>query len=463
MIDPRRADAVRRLGAALGPGSRLHLVGGALRDLLLGRPSGDWDLATALDPRAVMARAKAAMLRALPTGLQHGTVTVLVEGEAFEVTSYRGDGPYLDGRRPVEVRLGVSLEEDLARRDFTINALALPAEALGQEAWRGALVDPFGGQGDLAAGLIRAVGDPLVRFAEDGLRPLRACRFAAQLGFRIEPATEAAIPQRLAVARRVAVERVFTELGKLLTAPQAAEGLDLLARTGLLDLWLPELRPMVGCAQGPPHHWDVWRHTLALMAHLPPEAALRWAALFHDAGKPARRTVEAGGRVRFLGHEAVSLELAQAMLLRLKAPKALQIRVLALVRHHGTHPDSAWSDGACRRFLARLSGDGLALSDWAAFRRADQRAKGGDPGPVEAEHTAILARLGGLAAQRPPLAAAHLALDGRALMALAGRSGGPWLGALQRHLLDQVLDDPRRNDAAWLEAEALVWLAQAGR
>lgn len=460
MPNASRAEAVRRIGAALGPGARLHLVGGALRDLLLGRPSGDWDLATALDPREVMVRAKASGLRALPTGLQHGTVTVLVEGEGFEVTSFRGDGPYLDGRRPVEVRLGVGLEEDLARRDFTINALALPVEALGQGDWQGALVDPFGGQADLATGLIRAVGDPLVRFAEDGLRPLRACRFAAQLGFRVESATEAAIPQRLEVARRVAVERAFAELGKLLTAPQASEGLELLARTGLLDLWLPELRPMVGCPQGPPHHWDVWRHTLALMAHLPPEPGLRWAGLLHDAGKPARRTVEEGGRIRFLGHEAVSLDLAQAALLRLKAPKALQARVQALVRHHGTHPEPAWSDAACRRFLARLSGDGLARADWAAFRRADQLAKGGDPEPVEAEHAAILARLECLESEHPPLTTAQLALDGRALMALAGRPGGPWLGALQRHLLDQVLEDPRRNERAFLEATALAWLGQ---
>lgn len=462
MLNAPRAGAVRRLGAALGSGARLHLVGGALRDMLLGRPSGDWDLATALDPQDVMARTKAAELRALPTGIQHGTVTVLVEGEAYEVTSFRGDGPYLDGRRPAEVRLGVSLEEDLARRDFTINALALPVDALGEPGWRDALVDPFGGQADLAAGLIRAVGDPLARFAEDGLRPLRACRFAAQLGFRVEPATEAAISQRLEVARRVAVERVFVELDKLLAAPGAAEGLDLLARTRLLDLWLPELRPMVGCSQGPPHCWDVWRHTLALMDHLPPEPGLRWAALFHDAGKPARRTLDFDGRIRFLGHESVSLEVAQAVLARLKAPKALQAQVQALVRHHGTHPDLGWGEGACRRFLARLSGDGLALADWAAFRRADQLAKGGDPAPVEAEHAAVRERLEHLAAQRPPLVAAHLALDGRALMAVADRPGGPWLGALQRHLLELVLEDPARNEGPWLEAAARDWLARSG-
>ena len=205
----RTPEALHRLEAALGPGSGLVLVGGAVRDLLLERPGSDWDLATALLPQAVMERARAAGFRCIPTGLQHGTVTVMDGPDDFEVTTYRGDGAYLDGRHPSAVRLGVSLEEDLARRDFTVNALALPAQAVGSSAWREALVDPFGGRRDLEAGLLRAVGDPLQRFAEDGLRPLRACRFVAQLGFTLDPATRSAIPERLEVARRVAVERVL--------------------------------------------------------------------------------------------------------------------------------------------------------------------------------------------------------------------------------------------------------------
>ena len=272
-----------RLQAALGPEAELVVVGGAVRDELLGRPHADWDLATKLMPKAVMDRARAAGLKAIPTGLQHGTVTVILEDRPIEITTFRSDGDYLDGRHPESVRLGVSLEEDLSRRDFTINAMALPVGG-------GDLVDPFGGQADLAARILRAVGDPLQRFAEDGLRTLRACRFAAQLGFEVEAGTLAAIPERLEVARKVAAERVLTELTKLLCGDEPQRGLDLLAGTGLLDLWLPELRPMIGCGQNRHHRWDVWRHTLEVVRWAPADPGLRWAALLHDAGKPGPRS-----------------------------------------------------------------------------------------------------------------------------------------------------------------------------
>jgi tRNA nucleotidyltransferase (CCA-adding enzyme) len=427
-----------RLQAALGPEAELVIVGGAVRDELLGRPHADWDLASRLLPQAVMARARAAGLKVIPTGLQHGTVTVILEDRPVEVTTFRSDGDYLDGRRPETVRLGVDLAEDLSRRDFTINAMALPVGG-------GDLVDPFGGQADLAAGLIRAVGDPLQRFAEDGLRPLRACRFASQLGFDMEAATQAAIPERLDVARRVAMERVFTELDKLLRGHEPQRGLALLAKSGLLDLWLPELRPMVGCGQNRHHAHDVWRHTLEVVRFAPAEPALRWAGLLHDAGKPGTRSVGPDGEVHFYGHEARSLELTEGIFERLKASHALRKSTLALIRHHGTHPTESWSDAACRRLLGRLEADGLTLDAWAAFRLADQRAKGLAWELHLAEHTKLMARLESLRAARPALSIRDLALDGAALMRLAGRSGGPWLGSLQKRLLEAVLDDPAVN------------------
>ncbi len=427
-----------RLQAALGPEAELVIVGGAVRDELLGRPHADWDLASRLLPQAVMARAGAAGLKVIPTGLQHGTVTVILEDRPVEVTTFRSDGDYLDGRRPETVRLGVDLAEDLSRRDFTINAMALPVGG-------GDLVDPFGGQADLAAGLIRAVGDPLQRFAEDGLRPLRACRFASQLGFDMEAATQAAIPERLDVARKVAMERVFKELDKLLRGQEPQRGLALLAKSGLLDLWLPELRPMVGCGQNQHHAHDVWRHTLEVVSFAPAEPALRWAALLHDAGKPGTRSVGPDGEVHFYGQEARSLELTEGIFERLKASHALRKSTLALIRHHGTHPTESWSDAACRRLLGRLEADGLALDAWAAFRLADQRAKGQAWELHLAEHTKLMTRLESLRAARPALSIRDLALDGAALMRLAGRSGGPWLGSLQKRLLEAVLDDPAVN------------------
>lgn len=437
-----------RLKAALGPEAELVVVGGAVRDELLGRPHADWDLATRLMPQVVMNRARAAGLKVIPTGLQHGTVTVILEDRPVEVTTFRSDGDYLDGRHPESVRLGVDLAEDLSRRDFTINAMALPVGG-------GEVVDPFGGRADLTARIIRAVGDPLKRFAEDGLRPLRACRFAAQLGFEVEATTLAAIPKRLEVARKVSAERVFTELDKLLRGAEPGRGLTLLAESGLIDLWLPELRPMIGCGQNRHHRHDVWIHTLEVIRFTPAESGLRWAALLHDAGKPGTRTLGPDGEAHFYGHEARSLELAEAILDRLKASHALRKEVAALIRHHGTHPTDAWGDAACRRFLRHLSEDGLSLDHWATFRLADQRGKGLDAEGREAEHQAVMSRLQALAAAAPPLSVRDLALDGAALMRLAGRDGGPWLGDLQRQLLEAVLEEPGLNTA-----DALAGLAQ---
>ena len=456
---------------AFGTDAGLVLVGGAVRDMLLGRTGGDWDLATSLLPGEVLRRAKAARLKAIPTGLQHGTVTVMAGPHALEITTYRGDGPYLDGRRPASVTLGVALEEDLARRDFTVNAMALPLGAVGSQAWQAHLVDPFGGRQDLEAGLLRAVGDPLARFAEDGLRPLRACRFASQLGFRLDPATLAAIPERLDVARKVSVERVFTEFSKLLVGQDPARGLALAERTGLLDLWLPELRPLVGCGQNRHHRLDAWEHTLlTFQVEATADPAIRWSLLLHDAGKPETRTTGEDGEARFLGHEVASARIAGEILTRLRAPNALRESVKGLILRHCEHPAPDWSDAACRRLLRRLADAGVATSAWLRFRLADQfgkgwasadRAPGGRTGAawwaeVQAEWGAIQARLEGVSFHG--LRARELALDGHALMALAGRPAGPWMGRLQEHLLEAVLEDPRLNREEDLERLVRTWL-----
>ncbi len=467
---------LQRLGEAIGT-DHLWVVGGALRDELLGRPHGDWDLATDLLPGAVMDRAKAAGLKALPTGLQHGTVTIVVAGEPFEITTFRSEGGYTDGRHPDAVKLGVTLEEDLSRRDFTINALALPLAELGKPGARERMVDPFGGRADLGARVIRAVGDAQTRFSEDGLRPLRACRFAAQLGFELAPATAAAIRPCLAVVGKVAVERVQVEVTKLLMGPWAAMGMRLMEATGLLDQWLPELRPLIGCAQNRHHRYDVWDHTLrALACESTGRADLRWGLLLHDLGKPTSTSRGEDGEIHHFGHEERSVALAEALLQRLKCSHAFTSRVMALIQHHGVHPQEAWSDAACRRFLRRLQEDGVSLADWTAFRVPDQLAKGwgdaegqqeglpGEPFRTEVTQTcqSTLDRLQALLDAQPALSARELALDGRALMALAGRPGGPWLGELQRQLLEVVLENPQSNTAMDLEKAVLERLTQLG-
>ena len=434
------------------------VVGGWVRDYLLGRNAGDMDLATALLPEAVMRRAKAAGLNALPTGLQHGTVTVIANGHGFEITTFRGDGDYRDGRHPESVHLGVSLQEDLARRDFTINAMALPVDYLGGTETVEQIIDLFGGKSDLEKRLIRAVGDPLKRFAEDGLRPLRACRFASQLEFDIETTTLSAISKRLDVSRKVAVERVFVELTKLLCGLDPKRGLQLLAESGLLELWLPELRAMIGCTQNRHHLFPVWEHTLEAVAFVLPEPALRWGTLLHDIGKPATRTEDENGDVHFYGHEARSLEIIRILFTRLKVGHAFTREVLALVRHHGIHPTEEWSDGACRRFLGRLSEDGLPLEQWGHFRIADRLAKGFGETASMLEHQKVMERLRRLAEAQPPLSASALALDGKALMGLAGRRGGPWVGSLQKHLLDAVIENPELNTKEALQPLAVEWL-----
>ncbi len=454
-------EALQRVAQALGPDAHLMVVGGWVRDHLLGREAGDMDLASALMPEEVMRRAQAAGLKALPTGLQHGTVTVLSEGHGFEITTFRGDGDYLDGRHPESVRLGVSLKEDLARRDFSINAMAIPVEAMDASQIGEHLVDPFDGRGDLDQRLIQAVGDPLKRFAEDGLRPLRACRFASQLEFDVEGETLKAIPMRLEVSSKVAVERVFVELTKLLCGRDPKRGLQLLADSGLLDLWTEELRSMIGCTQNLHHRFPVWDHTLEAVAFAPPEPALRWAALLHDVGKPATRSVDAAGNVHFYGHEAVSLEVTERILKRLKVSLALLREVLALIRHHGTHPTEEWSDAACRRFLRKLAEDELPLEQWGRFRIADQLAKGFGEEPYRGEHEKVMSRMQRLAEAKPPLNPRALVLDGRALLALAGKRAGAWVGELQKHLLDAVIEDPALNTTKDLEDLVQGWLKQS--
>jgi tRNA nucleotidyltransferase/poly(A) polymerase len=463
-------EGLERLRTALGPDAALHAVGGWVRDRLLGRPHGDLDLATALLPEEVIRRGRSAGLKTLPTGLAHGTVTVILEGRPVEVTTFRGDGPYTDGRRPDSVNLGVGLEEDLGRRDFTVNAMALPLEALAEPNWRLRLVDPFGGRRDLASGLLRAVGDPLKRFEEDGLRPLRACRFASQLGFEVEAGTLAAIPQRREVAAKVAAERVYTELTKLLLGKEPARGLRLLERTGLLDLWLPELRPLVGCAQNRHHRLDAWEHTLKATEHIKGTGDdFAWAILLHDAGKPESSSVGEDGAIHFYGHEEISERLADQILARLKAPNRLRAKVGAYIRMHGEHPDPEGSDAAYRRLLKRLSEAGLEPHEWELFRLADCWGKGwfdtgkdGLSGQEWWDETRAFWQTACLRLESvrfPGMTAKELALDGTALMALAGRPGGPWLGDLQKHLLEAVLEDPGRNTPDNLGALTLTWLA----
>lgn len=413
-------EVLRGLAAA---GHRSWLVGGCVRDVLLRRTraGADFDLATPATPREV----QAIFPRVIPTGIEHGTVTVLAGKEKVEVTTFRGEGAYLDGRRPETVTFLTDLEEDLARRDFTMNAMAY--DPLARE-----FRDPWRGREDLRRKRIRAVGRAAERFAEDGLRPMRAVRFAAQLGYTLEAETHAAIPGALDVVRKVAVERISDELGKLVVAPYADRGLLLLAETGLLEIVLPALH-----ARGR----RALSHAARVVRRAPPDPGVRLAALLH----------------------AVPAEEARTILGQLRYPNRVAEEAAALVRAHACpstgRPALPVTPEEVRRFVASVGSAriGAQLALLAAEASAlEPRRRAPFQREVKKLHAAVEAVL----AARPPLTPGDLALDGRAVTAVLGGVPGPHVGEALRHLLDRVLADPTLNTASTLEEELRQWWAR---
>ena len=428
-------------------GKQAWLAGGAVRDLVRqaeglhhGSPPDDFDVATDALPEQV------AMLfpRVIPTGVQHGTVTVLSGAHKVEVTTFRGEGPYLDGRRPTAVTFLGEIDEDLARRDFTVNAMAW-------DPLDGALRDPFGGVADLRRHLLRAVGDPLARFREDGLRPLRAVRFACTLRLALDPRTRRAIPQALDVFDKVAQERVRDELTKLLLrgAPPS-RGLRLLLSTRLLGRIVPELLESVGFRQNRYHAYDVWRHTLRCVDFAPKDLTTRLAALLHDVAKPRSAAPREGapGEHTFYDHEHIGARLSTEILLRLRLPKREVERVALLVREHNWHYLPEWNDATVRRTLARI-GPGELPALWA-LRRADLQARGRLVEEGLANQAAAEARFATELARASALKIADLAIRGEDVMRELAVAPGRQVGQVLARLLDRVIDDPELNTRAAL-------------
>ncbi len=411
-------------------GREAWLVGGAIRDMILGKPVNDWDVATDA-PAEEVARM---FPRVVPTGIRHGTVTVLWKGLTIETTTFRVDGDYGDGRRPDSVTFTSDILEDLKRRDFTMNSLAYNLET-------GELLDPHGGRSDLSAGLIRAIGDPVERFTEDGLRPLRAVRFASQLGYRIDETTLAAIPRTLDKFRKVSVERVRDELIKILLCPRPSYGIKLLEDTGMLPEILPELTACRGVEQKGFHRFDVLDHSILSCDGAPERLELRLAALLHDIGKPSARAEGPDGLPTFHRHEAESARTAEEALRRLKFPNAVIASVTHLVLHHMFAYDESWSDAAVRRFLARTGP--ANLEDLLALRLADAYGTAGErPDPRGLEP--LRRRVESLLKQSRALGIRDLAIGGNELADM-GVPRGPVMGRILAELLETVLDDPALN------------------
>jgi tRNA nucleotidyltransferase (CCA-adding enzyme) len=436
------AAVLDRLGALWAAGYAAYVVGGSLRDVMLARRPADWDMASNARPEQLVELFPGAVYEN-----RFGTVAVRHEGETFEITTFRTDHDYADFRRPHRVEFGETIEVDLARRDFTVNAMAWgarPGEAP-------ALVDPYGGRADVAARVLRAVGEPRARFEEDALRMIRAVRLAATLGFGVEPATLAGMQARAELVAHLSGERIAAELDKLLGAPLPSVGLRLLSDTGLLGPISPDLAAQRGIAQNKVPGEDLWDHTLRCVDAAPAtRPVVRLAALLHDIGKPA--TFADG---HFLGHDAVGAELADAFLDRLHEPRAVRMRVVELVRHHMFNYESNASDAAVRRFIGkhRLLGEGM-LDDLLALREADNIGSGA---PAEAGRLDELRRrIAEQVAAEAVLDRRGLAVDGTDLMAELDVEQGPLLGRILDELLERVVADPGVNDRP-----TLLLLAQA--
>jgi poly(A) polymerase len=452
-LAPAQREAIQTLREAFRvAGGELYLVGGAIRDLLLGLDRDyDLDFATSLRPeetKKIGASIRHAGLYDI--GERFGTIGIVLPGEpanlTVEITTFRSE-TYEPGNRHPEVAFGESIEEDLSRRDFTINAIAI--DLLTDQ-----LIDPFYGRADLAAGLLRAVGEPRLRFAEDPLRLLRAARFVAQHGFAIEPETLAAMTSEAETLRQISRERILSELTRILCGDYADHALDVLLETGLFTIAMPELAELAESAYGHPgthREKDLWDHTKRVVIQSPARPHVRWAALLHDAAKPLTRSVAANGEVHFFGHERVGADLASHLLRRLNADKQTQQSVRRLVDLHlrpASYDIVTWTDSAVRRLALEAGGDlhdllDLAAADVTSARAYKQRAAAERIDGLR-QHIAELEAQNALAELQSPL-------DGNDLMAMFDRPPGRWIAEIKDCLRDMVIDgelDPQYKETA---------------
>jgi tRNA nucleotidyltransferase (CCA-adding enzyme) len=420
---------VRRLQEA---GYEAYLVGGCVRDLVMDAEPGDYDVATNARPDEVVRL----FPRTAPTGMKHGTVSVLGERGRYEVTTYRCDGKYGDARHPDEVAFTGNIKEDLARRDFTIGAMAYdPINEV--------FLDIFGGVQDFGDRVIRAVGDPAERFYEDGLRPLRAIRFAARFDFAVDPATFAAIPAVLDRVRLVSAERVRDEIMKMLEqAPNPSYGFELMRESGLMELFLPELLDGYGVEQNKFHAYTVYLHNVYTCDNAPTEKPLiRLAALLHDVAKPQTRR-ERNGKVTFYNHQVIGSRVAKKIMERLRFSKRDRDYVGHLVYHHMFGYTDEWTDSAVRRFIRKV---GRAfVEDLFELRIADTIGSGRPRAfPVYLEK--LKRRIDKELASQDAFNVKDLVVGGEEVMERLGIAPGPEVGNALKFLLERVLDEPALN------------------
>lgn len=416
-----------------------YIVGGCVRDSLLGKKPTDWDITTSAKPQEI----KKLFKKTIDTGIAHGTVTVLIEQEAFEVTTYRIEGEYLDHRRPTEVFFTKKVIEDLKRRDFTMNAIAYHPTI--------GFVDPFQGQEDIQKQIIRCVGNPEERFQEDALRMLRAIRFLAQLGFVIEPKTLTAIQRQSALIQYISVERIREEMHKILLSTNPKTILTL-EEVELLQYILPEFRTCIGVEQKHPYHsYTVAEHTLRTVEQIAPTIPYRWTMLLHDMGKPMTKTIDEEGNHHFYGHVEKSYELAQGILTRFKFDHKTAKLILRLIN---AHDDPVQETERSIRRTANRVGEDLFL-DLLTIKKADMQGK--NPAIMK-EGLASLQRIEELyhkiKEEEHCMSVKKLAINGQDLKQI-GFQQGKEIGETLEKLLEYVLEDPQNNTR-----EALIFFAK---
>ncbi len=417
-------------------GFEAYVVGGCVRDSILGRNPQDWDITTSAAPLKV----KELFRRTVDTGLRHGTVTVMLGEEGFEVTTYRLDGVYEDGRHPKEVTFTACLEEDLKRRDFTINAMAYNDEA--------GLVDLFDGLGDIERKVIRCVGDPMERFSEDALRMLRAVRFAAQLGYEIDGGTQEAIKKLSKNLEKISAERIHTELIKLLVSDHPGE-LVKAYETGMTKVFLPEFDEAMETPQKHIHHcYGVGEHIIKSIENVRPDPTLRLAMLLHDIGKSRTLTKDADGTTHFHGHPAVGAEMAGKILRRLKMDNATISKVTTLVKYHDYGYSLQPDEKLIRKALCKIGKENFPLL--LEVKEADVLAQSDYKREEKLENIRQWDKIyKGILERGECVSVKELKINGNDLKGL-GVKPGPVMGEILDELLQEVLDDPSKNTPEYL-------------
>jgi tRNA nucleotidyltransferase (CCA-adding enzyme) len=421
-------------------GHEAYLVGGCVRDMLLGKTPSDFDVTTDAVPDEIELIFQEVGMKTIQTGKDYGTITIHIDDEDYDITTYRLESDFSDARRPKAVAFSKDLKEDLARRDLTINSIAF-------DPLTGEIVDPFGGQEDLEKGLIKAVGRPEERFHEDALRLMRAIRFATRFGFDLDEDTKKAIQRNAERLRYVSAERIKKELDGILLSPKPSIGIQLLHDTGLLKIVLPEVDILSTVPQNSPwHHKDAFGHTLDVVDASPQKIDVRWATLLHDIGKEKARVRDESGRDRFIGHDKISAELADIVLHRLKFDNSTLKKIVRLIFLHQAEPEKR---NKIKHFIRHLGVD--YLEDWKAMRLADIGAH--KPEKIEAgmaKYGARAAQIDDILAKKEPYMISQLDVNGDELQSV-GVPRGPIIGKVLKGLLDLVIMNPEKNNKEFLK------------